>query len=223
MPYLKYVFLALLAVFTFIHLYHSWTNERKKRAITKPFLLPLIILYYLFSVAQVNWILVAALITSWIGDVLLIPKGTKWFLAGGISFLISHITFICVYIGNVDFAAVNFFNVVPVALLYIAAAALIFKTLLPHADNKPLFGAMAFYILTNATMNIFALMQLLTLKNPGAVVAYIGAVLFYCSDCSLFLVDFHPKKDLVFKRHFTVMLTYVIGEFLITQGILMIG
>ena len=220
---MNYLFLALLAVFFVVHLYHSWTDERKKRAITKPFLLPMIILYYVFSVSEINWILIVALVTSWIGDVLLIPKGIKWFASGGISFLVSHIAFIFVYVNNIKFSDVELSLVIPVAVIYVAVAAIIFKILIPHNNNKPLFAAMGFYILANATMNIFAFMQMITLKTPGAIIAYLGAFLFFCSDCSLFVVDFHPKRDMIFKRHFTVMLTYVLGELLITQGILMIA
>ena len=52
--------------------------------------------------------------------------------------------------------------------------------------------------------------------------AYAGAVLFFVSDCALFLVRYHKNKNLVYRRHFTVMLTYVLGELLITQGMLML-
>ncbi|MBR4452299.1 MAG: hypothetical protein IKS39_10720 [Clostridia bacterium] len=43
------------------------------------------------------------------------------------------------------------------------------------------------------------------------------------SDCTLFLVRYYRNPEIVFKKHFTVMLTYVVGEFLITQGVLMLG
>ena len=82
---------------------------------------------------------------------------------------------------------------------------------------------MYFYLLSNSTMNVFSLMQLTSLRSAGAAVAYVGAVLFFISDCTLFLVRYHKNKDLIFKRHFTVMLTYILGELLITQGVLMLG
>ena len=82
---------------------------------------------------------------------------------------------------------------------------------------------MYFYLLCNSTMNIFALMQLFSSRNAGALTAYIGAVLFYISDCTLFLVRYHENKELIFRKHFTVMLTYLLGEFLITYGILMLS
>jgi hypothetical protein len=60
-----------------------------------------------------------------------------------------------------------------------------------------------------------------TLHSPGSVVAYLGAVLFFASDCTLFLVRYYRDPNVVFKKHFTVMLTYLAGELLITLGIMM--
>ena len=65
-------------------------------------------------------------------------------------------------------------------------------------------------------------MQLLSTGTLGAVIAYIGAVLFFASDCSLFLVRYYKPRKIVYKDHFTVMLTYILGELLITQGIIML-
>ena len=72
-------------------------------------------------------------------------------------------------------------------------------------------------------MNLLALMQLMTTRHPGAVVAYAGAVLFFLSDCILFLVRYHRNPDFVPKHHFPVMLCYLSGEFLITLGIRMLA
>ena len=47
----------------------------------------------------------------------------------------------------------------------------------------------------------------------ATVVTFIGAVLFFASDSTLFFVRF--KKDGLLKTHFLVMLTYILGEFLI--------
>lgn len=218
---LRYVFLALLAVVSIIHLIDSYNDATKKRPRTKWALLPLIIAYYLSSTQSPSWVLIAALVTSWIGDVLLIPQGTAWFAAGGLSFLAAHVSFVCLYIPQVVFSAVNWFVVVPVALVYIAVTTTIL-VLLKKKTPKLMFIPMFLYLLINATMNIFALMQLITNPCAGSVVAYIGAVLFYISDCSLYLNKYY-EKPVVFKKHFTIMLTYILGELLITQGMLMLG
>lgn len=225
MEYLKYIWLALLAVVTVIHLIDSWRDDSKKRRRTKPFLLIFILLYYLFSADKISPILTAALITSWLGDVLLMPKGNKWFVAGGISFLFSHILFIVVYLLNVievSFKGVIWWIIVPAAVIYYGISLMIIRAVKPTTP-KSMVVPMYLYLLFNSTMNLFSLMQLMCYRSPAAVVAYIGAVLFFVSDCTLYLVRYYKDEDLIFKRHFTVMLTYVLGELLITQGVLMLG
>lgn len=218
---MKYLFLAILIVSSVIHLYHSYKDEMKKRPYTKWILLLAILGYYLTSVSVPSKFLIAALITSWLGDVLLIPQGMAWFVAGGISFLASHILFITVYVPNVAFDNVTWWAVAIVAAIYLAVAAFVIKTLLP-TTSKSMVAPLFLYITANATMNVFAFMQLISNPCPASAIAYAGAILFFISDCSLFCVKFHKNRDLIFKRHFTVMLTYILGEFLITQGVLML-
>lgn len=221
---MKYLFLVLLAIASIFHLKDSWKDDAKKRAISKPFLLIFILLYYLFAVNfQPSMLLVWALITSWIGDVLLIFKGNTWFTLGGISFGCSHILFILVYATQIDFAAVLNWKLAPVALVYYCIAGFIIYKLTATTPKK-MIVPMYLYLLANATMNIFSLMQLITTKPCAAtIVAYIGAILFFISDCTLFLVRYYKKPEIVPKKHFTVMLTYILGEFLITQGIIMLN
>ena len=133
--------------------------------------------------------------------------------------MFSHFLFIAVYVTRIDFKLVPFFIVIPIALLYYAIAAIIIINVSPTTP-KPMLVPMYIYLLANSTMNMFALMQLFSNPCTGSIVAFIGAVLFFISDCTLFLVRYYKKKDIVFKRHFTVMLTYVLGEYMITQGII---
>ena len=222
---IAYVFLGLFVLASGVHLYHSWKDDAKKRAITKPMLLIFLLLFYIFAARQepyqLSWVLVVAIATSWLGDVLLIPKGNVWFTCGGIAFLISHITFIAVYVPHIDFTAVKWYIVIPVAIVYLAIA---LKIILSVKKNTPkiMVVPMYLYLIANSTMNIFALMQLMSNMNFASIIAYIGAILFFTSDCTLFLVRYHDNKDIIFKRHFTVMLTYLLGEALITVGILLL-
>ena len=216
---LKELFLILYIVISCIHLYHSWMDDTKRRPYTKPVLL-LLMAYYAVAADQISWLLMLALFTSWLGDVLLIPKGHKWFMWGGKSFLISHILFIGVYIPDIQWSAVNWLIVVPVAAVYAAISTGIMKAVGPTTPEK-MVKPMWRYLLTNSTMNIFALMRLLSLGNAAGYVAYLGAILFFASDCTLFLVRYYRNPDVIFKRHFTVMLTYLAGEMLIVLGMLM--
>ncbi len=209
----RIICLVLLAAASGIHLFAPFD-----RKITKPFLLLLIAAYYITSVETPSALLLAALLTSWLGDVLLMPKGDKWFVAGGISFMLSHFLFIAVYTPRVDFSLVRWYIAVPAAILYLGISAVIIKLVKPTTP-KMMVAPMYIYLVANSSMNFFALMQLMS--NPGAAgaVAYIGAVLFFASDCTLFMVRYY--KNGYFKSHFWVMLTYILGELMITQGVIM--
>ena len=217
---MKYAIITLYIILSGIHLYHSWKDDAKRRAMTKPFLLLLLAIYYALSTTDLSWALILALLTSWLGDVLLIPKGHKWFTMGGISFLFSHFLFIAVYTPTVDFAVVPIVFMVAMAVIYYGISLMIIRAV-RKTTPKIMVAPMYMYLLANSTMNLFALMRLFTLGSFGSAVAYVGAVLFFISDCTLFLVRYYRNKDLIFKRHFTVMLTYLAGEMFIVLGILM--
>lgn len=217
----RLIILVLLAVTSTIHLIDSWKDNSKRRAYTKPFLLLFILLYYIFSPVEHRPVLIGALAASWLGDVLLIPKGNKWFTMGGIAFMLAHFLFIAVYVPQVNFSAVIWPVVIPAAIIYYSISAVIIYKLTPTTP-KMMLAPMYVYLLSNSTMNVFSLMQLISNPCKASIVAYIGAVLFFISDCTLFLVRYHKNKDLIFKRHFTVMLTYIVGELLITIGMVML-
>ena len=219
---LKIIFLVLLAASSAVHLYGSWVRKEKIRVITKPMLLIFIVLYYVTSGVSIIPLLIAALVASWLGDVLLMPHGNAWFTAGGIAFMLAHFLFIAVYVPQVNFSEVNWFIAVPAAVAYYSVSAVIIHLLRPTTPKKMQIP-MYVYLLANSTMNVFALMQLISNPCAGSAVAYIGAVLFFISDCTLFLVRYYKKPDIIFKRHFTVMFTYILGEFMITQGMIMLS
>ncbi len=214
---MKYIFLAIFIVSTAFHLYASLRKETKKRNISKPFIILSLLGFYVLAARQVSAAIVIALILSWIGDVLLIPKGIKWFTAGGISFMIGHFFFILGYLKDIDFAAIPVFVIIILAVFFTAAVTFIFSKLKPHLP-KPLFYPMLLYLLINGAMNCFAIFRGISLASLPGIVTAIGAALFFVSDSSLFFVRFHKNSAL--KTHFLVMLTYSIGEFLIIMGLL---
>ena len=212
------VFILLFFIDAVIHLYASLKSNKKLRAITKPWLLLTLLGWYCCVAENPLCIVIAAILTSWLGDVLLIPKGTKWFTAGGISFWASHICFIIAYSRFVDFSVIPLWAVILCAAVYFIASVLVFRGLKTSLPEK-LFYPMFIYLLVNGTMNCFALYQLLTDVNPATIVTFIGALLFFISDSTLFYVRFN--KDSPFKTHFVPMLTYIVAEFLIVFGFIL--
>ncbi len=212
--YARFIFLGLLLIASALNLFTKYAG------FSKPFLLPLITAYYVTSVHEINWLLVAALAASWLGDVLLMKETNAWFTAGGISFMLSHFLFIAVYAARIDFSLVNLILIIPAVIIYFGVSAVIIRLVRPTTP-KAMVVPMYIYLLANSSMNIFALMQLMSKPCPGSAVAYIGAVLFFVSDCTLFMVRYY--KNGYFKSFFLCMLTYIFGELLIAQGIIMMS
>ena len=210
-------FLAVFFLSTAVHLYASLKKDTRLRNITKPFILPALLGFYVTAAREPSAFIILALIFSWIGDVLLIPKGNKWFTAGGIAFMISHAFFVAGYWIDVDFSRIPVWLILFLAVFFIVAVILIFKKLRPYLP-KALFYPMFLYLLINGTMNCFAYFRAVSLLNTAGIITAIGAALFFVSDSSLFFVRF--KKDGRLQTHFLVMLTYSIGEFLIVLGLI---
>lgn len=214
---MKAVFLAVFILSTAVHLAASLRKDTKLRNITKPFILLSLLGFYVTAARSPAAAIILALLFSWIGDVLLIPKGTKWFTAGGIAFMISHAFFVAGYWKDVDFSVIPGALAVFLAVFFAAAVAFLFSKLKPHLP-KALFYPMFLYLLINGTMNCFAIFRAVSLSTAAAAVTAVGAALFFISDSSLFFVRF--KKDSRLKTHFLVMLTYSLGELLIVLGLL---
>lgn len=214
---MKYVFLAVFIIATAIHLYASLKQDKKMRNMTKPFILLALLGFYVLAARVPSTFIILALIFSWLGDVLLMPKGVKWFTAGGIAFMISHVFFILGYLKDVNFAAIPVWLVILLAVFFVSVVTYIFSKLKPHLP-KALFYPMFLYLLINGAMNCFAIFRWVSVPSAATLTTAIGAALFFISDSSLFFVRFN--KDSRLKTHFLVMLTYSISELLIVLGLL---
>ena len=214
---MKYVFLAVFMISTAIHLVGSLRQDTRMRNMTKPFILLSLLGFYVLAARSVSAAILLALVFSWLGDVLLMPKGVKWFTAGGIAFMISHAFFILGYLKDIDFSRIPVLMIVLLGLLFAVAVVIIFSKLKPYLP-KALFYPMFLYLLINGAMNCFANFRCASNPTSATIITAIGAVLFFVSDTALFFVRF--KKNGRLKTHFLVMLTYSIGEFLIVCGLL---
>lgn len=201
-----------------VHLYASYYCMKSLRAVTKVFILLSLLGWYVYSVTEPLNIVIAAILTSWLGDVLLIPEGNGWFSAGGISFMISHVCFIIGYCHYLILSDIPTIAIILSAMFYFTTTFIAFCGLKPHL-SKAMFYPMFFYLLINGTMNCFAFYQLLTNSCFPTIITFIGACLFYVSDTSLFYVRY--QKNCYFKTHLIVMLTYILAEFLIVEGFIL--
>ena len=214
---MKTAFLFVFVISTAVHLYASIQKNARMRNASKPFILLSLLGFYLTAAHSVSVAIILALIFSWIGDVLLIPKGNNWFTAGGISFMIGHACFFVGYWQDVVFSKIPIVLIIFLAVFFIVTVVYIFSKLKEHLP-KALFYPMFLYLLINGTMNCFAIFRCVSGFSVSTLITAIGAALFFLSDTALFFVRF--DKDSILKTHFVVMLTYSIGEFMIILGLL---
>ena len=218
----RIIFLALFFAVSALHLYGCIRGNNRLCTFTKPALLPLLAAYYLLNAPSPNGFLVAALLFSWLGDVLLMVPGDVWFTCGGVAFIISHALFIPAYLPQISPGGFSPATLIPVSAVYCIAAGTVIYVIRNSVQRwmrVPLF----LYLICNGAMNVFALMQLMSVLNTGAIVVYAGAVLFFVSDCTLFFLCFGKKDAKHDILNFIVMLTYILGEWLITHGMTMIS
>lgn len=211
MPYGRFVCLAFVLIVSAAHLFYP-----KKKNFTKALLLPLMMMYYLTSSRSPSPTAALALAFSWLGDVLLIPNGKKWFVSGGIAFMLSHALFIVTYCGDIAFGTGVCLSAAALLIVYLTVDAVVIRKIKPYTGG--LTPALFFYIFMNALMNVFAFMRLLSASGSGTALTYAGAVLFFISDCTLFIGTFYEKKK--YDTFLPVMATYIAGELLITQGLI---
>ncbi len=214
---MEYIFIITFTIFTTMHLYASYKRIDAIRNFSKGFILFSLLSYYIVALDNPSWIVVFAIITSWLGDLFLIPKGVKWFTIGGIFFWISHFLFICGYIEDtIDLSRVSWWIYVVSGIIFATVVFFNFKTLKPHLP-KPLFIPMFFYLLTNGGMNCFALYRAISNVDIGSILTAIGALGFFISDNVLFHVRFNKNSKIT--GHFIPMITYSLGELLMVVGL----
>lgn len=123
-----------------------------------------------------RWVL-AALVCSWCGDVLLIPRSQRSFLAGLGAFLMGHVAYVGAFVTRgVSHAA----SLVAFALLLVPAV-LVGRWLLPHVPRAMKVPVLA-YMGVITTMVACAAGAVTVLGDRWLLV---GAVAFYLSDLSV--------------------------------------
>jgi len=184
----------------------------------KPFLLP----FLFYSVVKdtgfktKKWLL-AALLFSWVGDCFLLftEQGQLYFILGLVAFLIAHIFLIVLFTkqksDNQSFRKGLFWLGVAVATLYLVS---ILSLLLPSLGD--LTFPVIIYALTITIMLKTALKGIFDWKQNSKYIVLIGAAFFVTSDSILAINKFHAPLPLA---SFWIMLTYLMAQFFITDGI----
>ncbi|NLC78611.1 MAG: lysoplasmalogenase [Ruminococcaceae bacterium] len=215
---MKYIFLAIFIAFSLVHLYGTYIDNKTIRGVTKGFILLSLFSFYIAAAPEVNGIIAAALVFSFLGDVLLQIK--KFFVLGGISFGFAHICFAVAFSRNVDFSALPFWVYLIVAAVYIPPIIWMLRRTRNYA-SKVFACAVAVYLLALSSTGAFALFQLCSAPSAATAVVYVGSLFFLVSDLMLLQLRLIPGVK-IWRKHFSVMVTYILAEFLIVYGTMLL-
>ncbi|MHA1551016.1 MAG: lysoplasmalogenase [Candidatus Heimdallarchaeaceae archaeon] len=219
------ILFVLLIFFSLIHLLGEFLVDNGKekfiivRYLTKPFLMPLLLLFYVIGNVNINWLISSAIISGFVGDIfLMLPdpeKTRKWLRIGLVSFLIGHLLYIAAFI----YIAGNFVHFVwwsvLLAIPFVIAAVLIQPRMTQHTGKMT--TAVTIYIIVIGLMGISTTFLFGYGTFVGILLLYLGAWFFAVSDTLNGYVKF--VKVFKYERVIT-MFTYILGQLLIVLGVL---
>lgn len=212
--------LILIGLVTLANWIAVWRGNLRAYYITKPLVLLGLIVYFLLqgSLSSARLPFLLGLILSMVGDIFLIPRGARWFLAGMGAFSLAQLFYIWGFNIILPSTPVLIIGIVAlfagVLVLHLtierfAAASEIKKSLLP------------FLKIYAALVLAMAISAVLCLARPGwsdlaGVLAGIGGILFFISDAMIGLDKLGRRLP---KYKFWIILSYHLGQFLIVGAV----
>jgi len=160
-----------------------------------------------------DWLVLAGLALSMVGDVSLIRRERAWFLAGLVAFLLGHVAYILAFGTRAGLLSLG-----PAALSAIAAASLAtFLYFRPHLGR--MLWPVAAYIAVITLMLMSAWAVFATPGQDGVVRGLVasGATLFYVSDLTVARDRFVPGAG--FANRAGGLTLYYLAQFLLAFSI----
>ena len=207
--------LAMIAgsFFLLAGIYDCYDSERKGKRRLKPFLMPLLTVFYVSSADEISLLVTAGLLLGGLGDTLLIHKQNKKALLGGTAaFLAGHLCYVLRFLQDCRWGIVPEWTVL-VLLGYAGYAAVFAPRLLRHVEKK-LLAPVAAYMIVLLAMSILAFGRFSSGADSGRLLVWLGSVCFLLSDTILSFSIFARGS------HRGVMETYLVAQALIAIGFL---
>lgn len=158
-----------------------------------------------------DWLVVAALLLSAVGDVALIPASRRWFLAGLVAFLLGHVAYALAFWSRPE----------PWIFRPLAVAAIAAASLATYAWLRPHLGSMLRPVVAYMTVITLMLAAAWSLGPPGWTAATVqialAATLFYVSDLTVARARFVPGTG--FANRAVGLPLYYVAQFLFAYSI----
>jgi uncharacterized membrane protein YhhN len=213
----NFFYIGLFCALSAIYLLATGFELDSLRWLTKPLLMPSLLLVFWLAVpaSRVKHLVAGALLLSTAGDVLLMYTGAGWFIAGLSAFLCAHLLYIAAFTRISGFKN-GFLVKKPWVLGFLAVYLIAFLSwILPYVP-----GGMRFPVATYALVISAMLASVINLKTALPSEKWkrmlLGGLLFMLSDSliaiSLFAFTF-PGAALA------IISTYILGQALLVYGV----
>jgi uncharacterized membrane protein YhhN len=219
---MRTIFLILFGIASVAELLAHVFNWPDVRLISKPFLLILLTVWYIASSRNKNQflstMLLAALIFSWGGDVLLMGTGDLYFMLGLGSFLLAHVFYIFTFRQFRNEYETNALQ--GLQRIRFAFPIILFGTGLVIILYPNLGGLTVPVLIYAGVLTVMVLNALFRFGRTNASsFAYVfgGAILFMISDSILAINKFLEPIE---GGGIWIMLTYIAAQFSIVKGLL---
>ena len=185
--------------------------------ITKPLLIPALILLLVFSqtVAPARNLLVTGLVFSWLGDIFLLfeEKNPLFFIFGLVCFLTTHIFYI-IYFLKIQSPHISLVKKQPLLLLLVLGYGVTLVWFLyPHL--KELKIPVMVYAAVICSMLLCSLHIFLKVNKPANILYVTGAAFFVLSDSLLAINKFYQPFTFA---GVCIILTYCAAQYFIVRG-----
>ena len=197
----------LFAVVLFFDLYAVYDANLCLELLTKPLLMPLLVVYYLVVIKQPKPIVILALFFSFLGDVLLVFE-KAFFMYGLISFLIAHVLYITLV--NSYKTKINKTNVIIVLIVFVMFILSLLYTIHHHAGAMIL--PIVIYAVTISIFGILSVLNFISSKTQANLYMLLGASIFIVSDSLIAINKFYSAHSIL---NIFIMMTYCLAQYLI--------
>ena len=186
-------------------------DYKKGAAISKTLLMPTLALYYVISSSDMSFLILLALLCSFIGDLFLLDN--LRIKHGLIAFMVGHGFYIGKFALNLRFE--NFQIVYLIFLVpYVFYLPHFIKKLIPSAGK--IKGYLIAYSVIISIMSYLALLNSFINPSFQSYMIFFGSLLFIISDNILAYSIFIYKKKY---HNLFIMITYILAQFFIVIGI----
>ncbi len=209
--------LLLLLIFSYASIGNllAWgLNKQKWVIFTKPFLMPVLAIYYVLNCEDASLILIIALLFAFLGDVFLIwPEKKIFFTLGLAGFLIMQALYIFFIVSRqldfINYSLLQMFS----SIVFLFVGALIYFKLYNHLKEMKI--PVLFYILAIITVTFFSFLNMAGNFNKSNLIQFLGAILYVISDTVL---AFDSFKKPIRLANVWIMATYIIAQLFLFVG-----